>query len=79
MILKGVAMYRGRVLSDFDHWGDDDVMLRAEFTQRNLASATTYLHVLSIGPETIEEIAHQYPLFYQKMRRWVLLRAIRRA
>ena len=49
-------MYRMRLLGTWDTWGDDDVLLRAEYTRRHRAVATTYLHVLSIGPDALEAI-----------------------
>ena len=69
MIYKGVAMYRARLLGTWDTWGDDDVLLRAEYTRRHRAIATTYLHVLSIGPDALEAICSADPCFYRNMRR----------
>ena len=69
VIYKGVAMYRARLLGTWDTWGDDDVLLRAECTRRHRAIATTYLHVLSIGPDALEAICSADPCFYRHMRR----------
>ena len=63
-------MYRARQLGTWDTWGDDDVLLRAEYTRRHRAIATTYLHVLSIGPDALEAICSSSdPFFYKHMRR----------
>jgi hypothetical protein len=70
VILEGVAMYRMKLLEKWDTWGDEDVLLRAEYTRRNRATATTYLHVLSIGPDALEAICSSSdPFFYKHMRR----------
>ena len=76
VIYQGVALYRGSILMDWDHWGDADVMLRSEITRRHHARATTYLHVHFIGPDTIEKIAEEFPVFHRRMRMWVLRRAV---
>ena len=62
-------MYRAHILGTWDTWGDDDVLLRAEYTRRHRAIATNYLHVLSIGPDALEAICSADPCFYRHMRR----------
>ena len=77
VIHQGVAVFRGRVLSDWDTWGDQDVMLRGHYVRRSIATATTFLHVLVIGPEALEAITAEFPSFHTVMRRFVLLHAFR--
>lgn len=77
VIHQGVAVFRGRVLSDWDTWGDQDVMLRGAYVRRSIATATTFLHVLVIGPEALEAITAEFPAFHTVMRRFVLQHAFR--
>ena len=55
MIIGGYALFKGRSLSEGQHFGDIDVLLRSDRTRRPTAISVNHLHVMYIGPDEIEE------------------------
>jgi len=76
VVVGGLALFKGKTVVEGQHWGDLDVLLRGETVRRTSAVSLTHLHVLSVGPDTIEAVARDFPTQYLEMRMWVLRHAL---
>jgi len=91
IITRGTAIYRGRVLSKGDSFGEQDVMLTGNSfsfgdmeggqmvyveRMRPQAYAITFLQVQFIGTEEFEMIQPNYPKAYAAVKRVAVYRAV---
>ena len=91
LIMRGSAIYKGKVLGKGESFGEQDVMLTSDTItfddpntgerihrerKRPQAYAITYLHVQFIGPDELEAVQPVFPKAYAAVKRVAMYRAV---
>ena len=68
LIQRGIALYRGRLLSTGRAWGEDMVMSSVSHRKMYVARAMTFLEVHTITRSQLLSLAERYPAVFNKIR-----------
>jgi len=78
IVSRGLALFEGRVLAQGRVWGEDVILSSIHLRSKHCARALTFLEVLTIDRDVLNEIAAPFPKTANSIRRAAIRLATRR-
>ena len=79
IVHRGLALFDGRLMTKGKVWGEDIILLSLHLRSKHCARALTFLDVLTIDREELDEIGIGFPKTAARIRRQAIRLATRRA